>query len=444
MRGNKGITLIALVITIIVLLIFAGISIASLTGENGILNKASETKEKTIKAQYEEELNLVIASMKTDAIYKAKEFNMNYIIEKLPVYLEAEGKTDYTWDTEQILDEPEGEYRGYSFYIDKNYIAHIGEEIKESERSFEIAIEEITTTSFKIVGNEEDLQSINATNYTYVIQTQLGNETKYENKTETSYTITGLEAETEYEVYMLAYDDNGNLIKKSTVQKVTTIYHPKINYSKEESLTLNVEVTYPKINGLNVRNEYSVDGENYKEYLDSVIVKEDCTFYARILNTQTNEIIAQNQEIIDNIIYQWETWNAVEKFRYEQSTKANDTFSPNVRYTQPITVYPQMVWTSTGATGYGTPISVNYNEREVAIGKYIINVYGGVTKIENTGNRVFPGGTYWNILGTTYNKTKSSDGFEKKDKLDDVTSGNKEDFPEDGIKGEIWYKLKEK
>ena len=38
---EKGITLIALVVTIIVLLILAGISIAMLTGQNGILNRAS-------------------------------------------------------------------------------------------------------------------------------------------------------------------------------------------------------------------------------------------------------------------------------------------------------------------------------------------------------------------------------------------------------------------
>ena len=41
MNKQKGITLIALVITIIVLLILAGISIATLTGENGILKKAT-------------------------------------------------------------------------------------------------------------------------------------------------------------------------------------------------------------------------------------------------------------------------------------------------------------------------------------------------------------------------------------------------------------------
>ena len=41
----KGITLIALVITIIVLLILAGVSIAMLTGNNGILTQASNAKE---------------------------------------------------------------------------------------------------------------------------------------------------------------------------------------------------------------------------------------------------------------------------------------------------------------------------------------------------------------------------------------------------------------
>lgn len=56
--GNKGITLIALVITIIVLLILAGVSIAMLTGENGILNQANQAKEETELAEEEELLRL--------------------------------------------------------------------------------------------------------------------------------------------------------------------------------------------------------------------------------------------------------------------------------------------------------------------------------------------------------------------------------------------------
>lgn len=52
MMKNKnvtGITLIALVITIIILLILAGISIATLTGENGLLTKADIAKESSRK-----------------------------------------------------------------------------------------------------------------------------------------------------------------------------------------------------------------------------------------------------------------------------------------------------------------------------------------------------------------------------------------------------------
>ena len=58
LRRNKGITLIALVVTIIVLLILAGISIAMLTGQNGILNRAAEAKEKTRVAQEDESQKL--------------------------------------------------------------------------------------------------------------------------------------------------------------------------------------------------------------------------------------------------------------------------------------------------------------------------------------------------------------------------------------------------
>ena len=46
-RNKKGITLIALVVTIIVLLILAGVSISMLTGQNGILTQASESKLKS-------------------------------------------------------------------------------------------------------------------------------------------------------------------------------------------------------------------------------------------------------------------------------------------------------------------------------------------------------------------------------------------------------------
>ncbi len=59
-KEKRGITLIALVITIIVLLILAGVTIATLTGKNGILTKASDAKEDTVIAQDEEMIKLEI------------------------------------------------------------------------------------------------------------------------------------------------------------------------------------------------------------------------------------------------------------------------------------------------------------------------------------------------------------------------------------------------
>ena len=59
-KQEKGITLIALIVTIIVLLILSGISIAMLTGDNGILNKAAEAKVQTEIASLIERVRLDI------------------------------------------------------------------------------------------------------------------------------------------------------------------------------------------------------------------------------------------------------------------------------------------------------------------------------------------------------------------------------------------------
>ena len=60
MKNNKGITLIALVITIIVLLILAGVSIAMLTGENGILTQAERSKVDTEEAELADKINMAL------------------------------------------------------------------------------------------------------------------------------------------------------------------------------------------------------------------------------------------------------------------------------------------------------------------------------------------------------------------------------------------------
>lgn len=60
MKQEKGITLIALVITIIVLLILAGVSIAMLTGENGLLNRSKGAVVESKIAECKEHVMLTV------------------------------------------------------------------------------------------------------------------------------------------------------------------------------------------------------------------------------------------------------------------------------------------------------------------------------------------------------------------------------------------------
>ena len=56
MKNKKGITLVALIITIIVMIILAGVSISLVSGDNGILNKAEVAGEKQNYATLEERI----------------------------------------------------------------------------------------------------------------------------------------------------------------------------------------------------------------------------------------------------------------------------------------------------------------------------------------------------------------------------------------------------
>lgn len=71
-KTNKGITLVALVVTIIILLILVGISITTLAGKNGILSKSIYAKEETRGASVEEEKDLWEANLEADKYTKNK------------------------------------------------------------------------------------------------------------------------------------------------------------------------------------------------------------------------------------------------------------------------------------------------------------------------------------------------------------------------------------
>ena len=80
-KQQKGITLIALVVTIIILLILAGVSIAMLTGNNGVLTQAKSAKEKTEEKGEQERVNLAASSAMTLGMGTITTENLNKAIQ---------------------------------------------------------------------------------------------------------------------------------------------------------------------------------------------------------------------------------------------------------------------------------------------------------------------------------------------------------------------------
>ena len=73
-RNEKGITLVALVVTIIVLLILAGVSLSLVAGGNGILTRATNASAKSEQATAKEQAELLVAELTTE-YYEAKYAN---------------------------------------------------------------------------------------------------------------------------------------------------------------------------------------------------------------------------------------------------------------------------------------------------------------------------------------------------------------------------------
>ena len=113
-KRNNGITLIALVVTVIVLLILAGISIQMLTGDNGILQRAGQAKEMTEKEGAREQIGLEVLG----SLDKYGEVNLQTLKTKL-----AEINADVT-SIEDVMEENARTGKitlnGYVFYVDNN------------------------------------------------------------------------------------------------------------------------------------------------------------------------------------------------------------------------------------------------------------------------------------------------------------------------------------
>ena len=145
-KSTKGITLILLVVTIIILLILAGVTIATLMGDNGLINKAKDAKIKTEIASIKEEIQ-------TDILGKQAENNGNISDDSLKEILENYGVLS---DEEKLTDKTLTTTKG-SYEIKVSDIFN-GTTVKDSPKE----------PTFTTVANAPDTTEFNKSNTYYV------------------------------------------------------------------------------------------------------------------------------------------------------------------------------------------------------------------------------------------------------------------------------------
>ena len=119
LREFRGITLIALVITIIILLVLAGIAIATLGGENGLFARVKLGKERYAISEAKEKLELEIANLQIEQQGKGEELKKEDLPKMNNDEIDVRDTTNFP--VEVI-------YKNYKFEVDSNFhVTYVGE-----------------------------------------------------------------------------------------------------------------------------------------------------------------------------------------------------------------------------------------------------------------------------------------------------------------------------
>lgn len=279
-KRKEGITLISLVITIIILLILAGITIMALTGEDGLINKITIARKEQIESETEEKLKLKIMKLKTDIINNEQRQATLDDLENL-----LNSNSNY-YDSEiiSITDNEENnkllEMDGYIFEIDEKLsVINQNESNKVSVTDATYEIEQI---------NGENIQvRIKITNNIGIAKviTPSGNEiTPKIKKKEVAIdyvVISGndynfkieIEGSEEIEEYTL----KANKEAKIKVIEINTNAYPTLTENGIET-TKKIEIDY----GKNTDNYYSIDeGKTWNKYEGKITIKKETTVIAK-------------------------------------------------------------------------------------------------------------------------------------------------------------------
>ena len=243
---ERGITLVALVVTIIVLLILAGISIQAITN-TGLFANAKLAKEKSIEGQLKEEITLAIQSIQAEEVYKGNSVALETLAGG---QLEKELKDI----TAELTDgEINGEYKDYEYTIDSNFNVTIngpvtGVRIKGSAEVQTGYVFEGNTVEIKVTASitEGTITGIEAPEGA-TIKTDTST-------TEKVYTVNKNGAYT----FKITSDSGKTKNITANVENILGAPQIKISDITENSFKINVENSYPE--GAITEYKYSVGG----------------------------------------------------------------------------------------------------------------------------------------------------------------------------------------
>ena len=138
-KQEKGITLIALVVTIVVLLILAGVSISLVLNNNGVISKAKDAKYSTEKGQAQDEVNLAINYLQIeDATSTLTREDKRKILEDELRKISADSSVSISGSGYKIT------HKKYDFFVDEDLkISSSGKTFDASEWDKKAAPEDI-------------------------------------------------------------------------------------------------------------------------------------------------------------------------------------------------------------------------------------------------------------------------------------------------------------
>lgn len=156
LKIKNGITLIALIITIIILLVLAGVVLNLILGENGIINKVQNANEKYSIEQYREQLNIAFMHARMEK-YSNPEYNSSTFLDNLLI----SDIPECTVDGDYVI------INKYEFTIDReNLIVGDGVEINNSATGFRNnatilgAVKKVSQSGYSLISPPSDGEEI--------------------------------------------------------------------------------------------------------------------------------------------------------------------------------------------------------------------------------------------------------------------------------------------